>query len=128
MNQSIGMYAKSIVVIIAAGVGILASALSDNRVSEIEALNIGLAVLNAVLVYGLANLPEGPRKVTKSLVTVGIAVLQALVPLIASAGDFAHVNSGDYLFAMLTGLASVGVYVIPNTKPLSSATQVSTTF
>lgn len=115
MQNPIGTYAKSIVMIIAAGLGILAAALSDNVVTSVELINIVLAVFNAVLVYGIANLAAGPRQFTKTFITLGIAIGQALVPTVAAVGGFTHVGTGDYLMALLSGLAAIGVYVVPNT-------------
>lgn len=114
--MNIGLYSKSLVTIVAAGVGILAAAMSDGAVSATEYVNIALAIVTAIGVYLIPNLPAGPAKVGKTLVALAGASLGALVVILAGTLGFAEVDASSWLGVILAGLTAVGVYIIPNTE------------
>jgi hypothetical protein len=112
--MNIGIYAKSIVMIISAGIGILVAALSDNLVSATEYTNIGIAIVTAVGVYLVPNLSAGAAKFAKSIVAFGGAALTALVVVLGNTVGFLDVSSSDWLAVLLAGLAAIGLYIVPN--------------
>ena len=112
--MNIGAYAKSIVMIIAAGVAILVAALSDNVVSATEGVNVGIAIVTAVGVYLVPNLPAGPARYGKTFVALGGAALTALVAILGGTLGFTDVTASDWLSVALAGLAAIGLYIIPN--------------
>lgn len=123
--MNIGSYAKSIVMIIAAGVAILTAALSDNVVTATESVNIGIAVVTAVGVYLVPNLPEGPARYGKSFVALGGAALTALVAILGGTLGFADVTTSDWLSVALAGLAAIGLYIIPNAPAVPTVVTVN---
>ena len=118
--MNIGFYAKSIVTIIAAGLGILVAALADNTVSALEYVNIGIALVTAIGVYLIPNLPAGPATVGKTFVAAAGAALAALATVLATTLDFSAVSSSDWLSVLLAAGAAIGVYIIPNEKPTTT--------
>jgi len=112
--MNIGQYAKSIVTVIAAGVGILTAALSDGVVTPVEYVNIAIAIVVAFGVYLVPTLPAGPARIGKTIVAAAGASLSALVIIVAGATGFGAVTTGDWLAVALAGLAAVGVYIVPN--------------
>lgn len=112
--MNIGHYAKSIVMVLAAALGILTSALSDDTVTAIEYVNIAIAVVTAVAAYIIPNLGEGPAKYAKFFVAAGGAALAALATIIGTSLGFGDVTSSQWLLVILAGLAAVGLYIVPN--------------
>lgn len=112
--MNIGFYAKSIVMVIAAGIGILTAALSDGVVSATEFVNIAIAIVTAVGVYIIPNLEEGAGKIAKFLVAAFGAGLQALVVILGDSLGWTDVSSSDWLNVLLAALAAVGLYIVPN--------------
>lgn len=113
--MNIGFYAKSIVMVIAAGLGILTAALTDNVVTPLEFVNIAIAIVAAGGVYLVPNLPLGVAKYAKTLVALIGAALTALVLIIGDATSFAEVTPSNWLAVALAGLAAIGLYIVPNT-------------
>lgn len=107
MNPS--HYAKSILAIAAAAIGILVAALADNTVTTAELVNVGIAVVTAVGVYLIPNLPAGPARYFKSGVALLGAALTALASFITDG-----VTTAEWLQIALAALAAIGVYVVPN--------------
>lgn len=122
--MNIGFYAKSIVTIIAAGLGILVAALADNFVSSLEYVNIGIALVTAIGVYLIPNLPAGPAKVGKTFVAAAGAGLAALATILATTLDFSVVTSSDWLSVLLAAGAAIGVYIVPNEPKAIEANKV----
>lgn len=114
----VGQYTKAIVMILAAGVGILTAALSDNVVTPVEFVNVAIAILTAVGVYLVPNLPAGPGKVGKFIVALGGAAFTALAVIVANVTGFGDVTTSDWLAVLLAGLAAVGLYIIPNSDAI----------
>lgn len=112
--MSIGTYAKSIVLVIAAGIGILTAALSDGVVSPVEFVNIGISIVAAIGAYLIPNMPSGIGAYAKSFVAFGAAALAALATLVASATSFGAVTPSDWLNVLLAGLGAVGLFIVPN--------------
>lgn len=112
--MNVSQYTKSIVTIIAAGLGILTAALTDGVVTPLEYVNIVIAIVTAFGVYGVQNLPEGAKKYAKTAVAFGGAVLMALAVVVADVTNFSELGTSAWLNVLLAGLAAIGVYVLPN--------------
>lgn len=122
----VGQYSKAIIMILAAGVGIFTAANSDGVVTPLEYTNIFIGIAGAVLVYLLPNLPAGAAKYTKTIVAFGTAAAQAVAVIVANSADWSGVTSNDWISVVLAGLAAIGLYIIPNTKPAPEVTVVNT--
>ncbi len=118
--MNVGHYTKAVVAIIAAAFGILVSALSDNVLSPLEYVNIGIAIVTAFGVYAIPNFPESAAKYLKTGVALAGAALQALVPIVANALGFQEISVSDWLGVALAALAAVGIYALPNTPQFST--------
>ena len=100
--MNIGFYAKSIVMVIAAGIGILTAALSDGVVSATEFVNIAIAIVTAIGVYIVPNLDAGVGKYAKTIVAAVGAGLSALIVILGTALEWTNVSSSDWLNVPLT--------------------------
>lgn len=113
-EMNIGHYAKTLLQIAAAGALVFLSAWTDHKVTPIEYVNIGLAVLAAIGVYYATT-----DKFLKAIFSAVGAALQALALLLAPGFGWDHVSQSDWITVVLSGLAAVGVGVIPNTPKFS---------
>jgi len=123
--MNISVYAKAIVMIISAGIAILGSALTDNLVTPIEYVNIAIAMVTAIGVYLIPNLPAGLAKFGKTFVVLAGASLMALAVVLGAALSWGAVTSSDWISVALAGLAAIGVHVIPNGAQEAVETTVS---
>lgn len=103
-------YAKAIVAIISAVAVAVAAALSDTVVTTTEVAGVGVAVLTAVGVYLVPNLPAGPGRWAKGIVALLGTGLQALTPMLS---DGAVTPSG-WLMVLVAALGAVSVGIVPN--------------
>ncbi|WP_460708388.1 hypothetical protein, partial [Myceligenerans halotolerans] len=103
-------YAKAIVAILTAALGVLVTALSDDVVTVVEALGVAVAILTAVMVYLVPNLEAGPARYLKLMVAVVGTGLQAAIP-IATEGT---ITSSGWLLILLAALGAVSVGIVPN--------------
>lgn len=110
-------YAKALVAILTAALGVLVTALTDNRVTPVELTNLAIAVLTAAAVYLVPNLPAGPGAWAKAIVAVAGTALQALAPLLLEG----HVTPAGWVIVALAALGALGVGIVPNTPaPLTA--------
>jgi hypothetical protein len=111
-------YAKAIVAIVAAVVGVLVAALSDDVVTTYELVGIAIALVTAIGVYGVPNLPTGAGRYGKLFVAIVGTALQALAPLILEG----QVTTAGWLMVLLAALGAVGVGIVPNVgmRPLEA--------
>lgn len=121
----VSQYTKSIVMVLAAGLGIFIAANSDGVVTPLEYTNIFIAIAGAVLVYILPNLSSGPAKYTKTIVAFATAAAQAAAVIVAHSADWSGVTSNDWLSILLAGLAAIGLYILPNTTAAPKVTVVN---
>jgi hypothetical protein len=113
------LYAKSIAAIIAAALGILVTALSDDALSPAELTNVTIAIVTAIGVFLVPTLPAGPARYTK----FAVALLGAALITLSSLLD-GGVTTSEWLQVALSALAAVGVYVVPNTPMIDAGTHV----
>jgi hypothetical protein len=106
-------YAKAIVAIATAGLTVLAAALTDGVVVLDERFGIGLAIVNAMAVYLVPNLPSGVGRYAKAIVAVVGTALQAAIPLIVNGA----LPASSWLMVLIAALGALSVGIVPNTVP-----------
>ncbi|WP_439593877.1 hypothetical protein [Microbacterium sp.] len=107
--MNIGHYAKSLLYIALAVVGILITALADEVVSIDELVNIAIVGVGAITVYLVPNLPSGVGAYAKVIVTFIVAGLVALQSFLTGG-----ITTTEWLQVAVAAFAGIGVYVIPN--------------
>lgn len=115
-------YAKAFVAILTAVLAVLVTALTDNTVTLVEGLGIGVAGLTAVSVYLVPNLDAGAGKYAKVIVAVVGTAAQAAVPLVVD-GAF---PPSAWLLVALAALGALSVGITPNALPNASFTEYAT--
>lgn len=112
MNLKIGTYAKALLAILAAGLVVLAAAITDDDVSSPELVNVGIAIVTAIGVYLIPNLPEGRgvRGYAKGAVAFLGAALAALASFLSDG-----VTNAEWVLIALAALGAIGVTIVPNT-------------
>ena len=103
-------YAKAIVAIVAALALAFSAALTDAVVTSAEVAGIGIAVLTAVGVYLIPNLPAGPARWLKMIVALIGTGLQALAPLLSEGS----ITPAGWLMVLVAALGAVSVGIVPN--------------
>jgi hypothetical protein len=107
-----GTYAKAVAAIIATALSAAVVALTgDNHFSNVEIVNIAIAIVGAVGVFYVPNAPNGP--VAKSVVATLLAML-TLVATFVGDGSFANIDLSQWLQIVLAGLGALGVYGVRN--------------
>ena len=109
-------YSKAIVAILTAAVVAVIAALTDDIVTAVEVTQIAVAIVAAIGVYLIPNLPSGVGRYAKALVAMGGAGLQALTTVLMD-GSF---TTQGALVVLLAVLGSVSVGIIPNTGSLTN--------
>lgn len=117
---STSRYTKAVVAIIAAVLVVFGAAITDDVVTTLEAVNIAVALVTAIGVYLVPNLPAGPGAYLKAIVAFLGAGGAALVTVLGS-GGLADVHPSAWVTVFLAALGGVGVYVLPNTDELDLA-------
>ncbi|GAA2022641.1 hypothetical protein WDZ16_12860 [Pseudokineococcus marinus] len=112
-------YAKAVASIIGAVLVVLVAALADNTVTTVELINVGIALVSAVVVYLVPNLEAGWRRYAKLAAAAIAAGLQALA--VAVLGD--GVDLSAWLQVAIAVLTAAGVVILPNTDPWSEWVQ-----
>jgi hypothetical protein len=108
---SIGAYAKAIASIIVAAVTVLATALTDNLVTQDEVVTVGIAGVTAVGVYLVPNLES--TSIGGYLKGI-VAFLGAALVALQSAMTDGGVATSEWLMILVMGLGAVGVVIVPN--------------
>lgn len=102
-------YAKSLLYIALATVGVLVTALADDALTSAELVNVGIIGVGAVAVYLVPNLPEGPGSVLKTVTAFVVAGLVALTSFLSDG-----ITVSEWLQIAVAAFAGIGVYVVPN--------------
>lgn len=101
-------YAKAVAQIVATGLSALIVALTgDGAFSDVELINVAIAVVGAVGVFYVPNAPHGA--VAKAVVATLMAVLTLAVNLIADG-----VTISEWLQLAMAALGALGVYGVRN--------------
>lgn len=106
-------YSKAIVAILTAALTVLAAALTDGVVVLDERFGIGLALVNALAVYLVPNLPAGVGRYAKAIVAVVGTALQAAIPLIVNG----TLPASSWLLVLIAALGALSVGIVPNRQP-----------
>jgi hypothetical protein len=101
--MNISHYAKAIVYIALAVVGVLVTALTDDVVTTSELVNVAIIGVGAVATYLVPNLPEGPGGFLKAVVAVA---LQSFLT--------DGITTAEWLQIAVAAFAGIGVYIVPN--------------
>lgn len=115
--MNITHYAKSLLYIALATVGVLITALADNTVTTPELVNILIVGVGAVTVYLVPNLPSGPGAALKTIVAFTVAALIALQSFLTDG-----ITASEWLQIAVAAFAGIGVFVIPN-EPAKTLTR-----
>lgn len=107
--MNISHYAKSLLYIALAVVGVLVTALSDDILTQDELVNVGIIGVGAITVYLVPNLPEGIGRYAKVIVTFVVAALVAVQSFLTFG-----ITATEWLQIAVAAFAGIGVYVIPN--------------
>jgi hypothetical protein len=110
-----GEVAKAIVYILLGVVGVLVTALADDKIDGVELILAVIALIGATPVYLLAG------TAVKTIVTFLVAGLQSTALLVADGAGFADVSLSSWLVVVVTAFAAIGVAVVPNAPPLAEA-------
>lgn len=116
----ISTYAKSIASLIAAGIGAIVAANTDNNVSVTEWVNVLITVVGAALVYVVPNLPDGIKGYAKTL----IAAITAGATVLSSALISDGISTNEWLQIGVAVLGALGVFIVPN-SPVSAVETVA---
>ncbi len=107
--MNIGHYAKSLLYVALAVVGVLVTALSDDVVSTAELVNIAIIGVGALGVYLVPNLPQNVAKYGKTIVAFIAAALVALNSFLDGG-----ITASEWLQIAVAAFAGIGVFIIPN--------------
>lgn len=102
-------YAKSVLYIALAAAAFLVTALSDNRVTVEELINLAIITIGAVGVYWAPNVAGTSRAYLKGVVAFGVAGLVALLSFLSGG-----VTPAEWLQVGIAALAGIGVVIVPN--------------
>ncbi|MGI5178683.1 hypothetical protein ACQEVZ_20335 [Dactylosporangium sp. CA-152071] len=106
MKNFVKKYGKAIAAAIAAGLMVLASAVTDNHVDAGEGISIAIAVTTAVSVWLVPQLPSSAG--AKTGVAMVLAVLQ-----VAAATIVDGMSSADWVNLAIAALGVLGVLKSP---------------
>src|SRR5688500_8362674 len=100
-------YAKLIAAVIGAGLAAAVAAFTDGQITNVETINIAIAVVGAASVFAAPNVPGAMY--TKSILAVLSAVLVFLTSAITDG-----INTAEALQIGVVALTALGVYAVPN--------------
>lgn len=99
--------AKFLVALVGAFVAAVAAVVTDDVVTDVEKIQVGIAVATAASVWIAANVPTMPA--AKTAVAVVLAVLTLAVGLITDG-----MQAADWWLLAVAGLTAAGVFATPN--------------
>jgi hypothetical protein len=111
-------YAKAIVAILTAVVGLVVAALTDNVVTTVEVLGMVAFVLNAIGVELVRNGASGAAKYAKAIVAAVFLAVQAAIPIVAEG----EITTSGWLLIILAGLNVFAVGTVPNAPAVKRVT------
>jgi len=107
--MNITHYAKALLYIALAVVGVLVTALADDALSVDELVNVAIIGVGAVAVYLVPNLPSGAGAILKTIVAFLVAGLVALQSFLSGG-----ITTTEWLQVAVAAFAGIGVYIVPN--------------
>lgn len=109
--QNPAAYSKAIAYLVVIALGFLTTALADDVLTVVEAINLAILLAGGVGVYLIPNLPQ--NWFTQRLKTFVAAVAVALTALVSFLADNV-VTTSEWLQIGVAFLGALGVYIIPN--------------
>jgi hypothetical protein len=99
--------AKFVVALVGAAVAAVAAVVTDDVVTDVEKIQVGIAVASAAAVWLAANVPTMPA--AKTVVAVVLAVLNLAVGLVTDG-----MQAADWWMLAVAGLTAAGVFATSN--------------
>jgi len=100
-------YAKSLLAVVVTVIAGIVAAMTDNVVTNVEWINIGIAAAGALAVFAAPNVPGA--RYTKAI----LAVITAVLVFFASAVTDG-ISTSELLQALVVAAGAIGVYAVPN--------------
>jgi hypothetical protein len=107
-------YAKSLLAVLVAGIYAIVAALTDNTITNVEWINVGIAVAGAAAVFTAPNVPGA--KTTKFVLAVITAVLTFFTTAVADG-----VTTSEWLQVLIIAAGALGVYAVPNKNSVGAS-------
>ena len=107
--KAVESYLKFAAQVLATVVAAVIAALADNRLSDLEWINVVILGLGSVAVLGAGNMPAGVWRYTKVIVSVATAAAVTAHTFIADGVDL---GTSQWLQIAAAGIASVLVYSV----------------
>lgn len=98
--------------VIATAISAIVAAMTDNDISSVEWVNVGIAAVTAAAVFAAPNVPGA--KTTKAILAVLMAVLSFFVTAISDG-----VTMSEWLQVIVIASGALGVYAVPNRGPVA---------
>lgn len=116
--KAVESYLKFAAQVIATVIAGIIAALADNRLSDLEWINVVILGLGSVAVLGAGNMSDGVWKYTKLIVSAATAGAVVLHTLIADGIDL---GTSQWLQILVAVLAALGVFGVkgPLVEPVS---------
>jgi hypothetical protein len=102
-------YAKSLLAVLVTAITAIVAAMTDNVITDVEWINVGLAAAGAAAVFAAPNVPGA--RYTKGILAVITAVLTFFVGAVTDG-----VSTAEWLQVLVIAAGAVGVIAVPN-KP-----------
>lgn len=100
-------YAKSLLAVLVTAITAIVAAMTDNVISDVEWINVGIAATGAAAVFAAPNVPGA--KYTKGILAILAAVLTFFVSAVTDG-----VSTAEWLQALVIAAGAVGVIAVPN--------------
>lgn len=101
-------YAKSLFAVLVTVVAGIVAAMTDNVITNVEWINVGIAAAGAMAVFAAPNVPGA--RYTKSVLAVITAVLVFFTSAVTDG-----ISTPELMQALIVAAGALGVYAIPNT-------------
>lgn len=102
-------YAKSLLAVLVTGIYAVVAALTDNTITTVEWISVGIALAGAAAVFTAPNVPGA--KFTKGVLAVITAVLTFFATAVADG-----VSTSEWLQVLIIAAGALGVVAVPNKK------------
>ena len=107
--------AAALVLVVTAVQAALSDSATGGRLTQIEAVQIAMALVNACLIYLVPNVPQWP--LTKTILAAGLAALQLATSLIIDGIDSADISALLIAALMVIAPAAAPARSIPDGPP-----------